>query len=87
MNSRIVKAGCEEAALIGNAILGYTFQKEFSSVEEASKSMVSRGDLILPKDDWCAEYQRNFEFYKMLYSGMHDLYAKHAEFEEERRKN
>ena len=79
LNARIVRAGCEEAALIGSAILGFSHLGEFSSLAEASAKMVDRGESFVPDAALVNRYRKHFEFYKSLYRDFQPLYRRHTE--------
>ncbi len=78
LNAKIVCSGCEEAPLIGSAILGFTGQGEYDSIAQASANMVETGKRYVPEQANVEKYKKFFSFYKELYSGLENLYRAHA---------
>ncbi len=80
LNLKLSRSQNEEPCLIGNAILGFTYLKEFSSLEDAGHKMTKIGTVAEPNLDTVQAYQEHYQFFKQLYQGFIPLYRMHTDF-------
>ena len=80
LDLRLVRSLNEEACLIGNAILGFTYTGEFDSIESASAALTTPGEIIEPHKEIVDAYSKYYNFYSDLYDQLADIYFKHADF-------
>lgn len=80
LDLRLIRSRNEEPCLVGNAIMGYSYLKEFSSLDEAGNCLSSHGAVIEPHPDIVDAYQECFGFFKEIYGTYESLYKKHAAF-------
>ncbi len=74
----IVTTKSEDASLIGNGILGFSFLKEYSSISEGAENMVKEEEKIRPEIRRSKKYSNLYRFYKNLYYGLENLFIEHA---------
>ncbi len=80
LNLRLCRSQNEEPCLIGNAILGFTYLREFPTLEDAGNKMTKIGAIAEPNPSIVEEYKKQFQFFKTLYQSFIPLYQMHANF-------
>jgi gluconokinase len=68
-----------DAALVGEAMLGFTALGTYDDLTGASDAMVRVGASFHPTDDLVETYRRGYDFFEDLVETMSDLYQRHAE--------
>lgn len=68
----------EEIALVGSAMLAYTADGRFKTLEEASKHMMHEGNRIEPIPENVKLRNHYYTFFKELKENMDPLFAEHA---------
>ena len=68
-----------DAALIGEAMLGFTALGTYDDLDGASDAMVTLGECFRPAGDRVQTYDRGFRFFERLVGTMGDLYRRHAD--------
>jgi sugar (pentulose or hexulose) kinase len=68
-----------DAALVGEAMLGFTALGTYDDLADASDAMVAMGKSFPPTDDLVETYRRGYDFFGDLVEEMGDLYQRHVD--------
>ncbi len=78
LNVPVTKSMTPDATLIGSAMVAFTRLGEFSSLDEATDSMVRTGDVFTPEHARRKRYEEAYDFFVELISTIRNLYPTHA---------
>jgi gluconokinase len=68
----------DEAALLGNAALGFAHTGAFADLATAARALASPGQWVRPAPEACAEAARRLAFWNDLRATLRDLFHRHA---------
>ncbi len=79
INKDIKRINQDEGPALGVAILAMVANKEYASINEACKNIISINDVTLPNKDWGNIYKDRFNIYQDLYQSNKLIYKKIAQ--------
>lgn len=69
----------KEISLVGNAMLAFTAGDIYNNIDDASKKMSGKGNLIEPDEKAMEIRNKHYGFYKKFREGMGQFFEQHAE--------